>query len=353
MYDVAAKDGTNDKSIDLKFESPLNLLIIERLFAIILSKLLLCGEDVRVDMVAADQESLYLPNSCTETYKQLAEMCFGGSVTAPIVTSFSRSISKSLHVSTPPTRGEVEHNLNLTRSGEWIDVVHGIVGLASINPSLFSSLVLASFKSSPLDAVAADELKEKISLKQLLTDLQFKSLLQGSVELMGQYANVLRELKQWNHSHFIPLLSSLQSNSLGHSLMVEILGEMNVHHRGNLLPFILAAMGDASPSEELSDLVGSFLHSDNKNAQVAAISNLIKWEGKGSIPLSRLALAIIIADKDGSVDPNYLAVLVQRLKFAEMTEKLRIAIMGLLEHKSEKVRIAAGQTISELLQPNT
>lgn len=261
-----------------------------------MAKLLLRGEGVRVDVAALGEKSLYLhPSSCGDQYKQLVEMCFSGNTPAPMVTAFVRSINMTTHVSTLPTRDQVERNLQLTRSGEWIDVIHGVVGLATINPSDFSSLVLLP-SGSAIDVGLSQQIEDGTSRGQLLASIK----------------------------------------------------ELDIHEREPLLPHLLVSLGETPFTKESGRVVRRiFANTEYKNTQVAALSTLIKWKGKGDLDLTHLALTLL-ADRDyGPVDGAYLT-LIRRLKFAEITTELSDALLGLLEHSDEKVRTSAGQTISEL-----
>lgn len=163
---------------------------------------------------------------CGDLYKQLVEMCFAGKTPAPVVTAFVRSINITNHVSTPPTRDQVESNLSLTRSEEWIDVVHGIVGLAAIKPSDFSSLVLLPSVSA-IDVGLSQQIEEGMSQEQLL----------------------------------------------------EAIMELNIHEREPLASS-LGCLGETPFTEEVGRVVTRiFACSKHKNSQVAALdSHQMEWK---------------------------------------------------------------------------
>lgn len=115
--------------------------------------MLLYGEKVDVDLYDYQQDSISIQDCDIIYYKQLIELCFNNNATAPLITSFARSISgyelpklKSIQgmwkLENPtPTIEGIKLNLQLML-GEWIDVISGIIGLAACPPNHFVTTVI-------------------------------------------------------------------------------------------------------------------------------------------------------------------------------------------------------------------
>jgi len=303
----------------------------------------------------------------------MIELCFNSYVTAALLTSFARSISgyeipKSikgkwkLKIPTPTIEG-IKSNLQLT-FGEWNDVVFWNCWISSLSTRSFCNYgcFYYYFIKQKTELTKIGDILEE---NHLLTEIQFEQLLkQEKEDDLIKYLEILIQLNQLNHHHLISIISTIHEHKLITDKIVIILVSLleKLKHNINsesitqLQTKILITLGDENATDQLVNLIidyhvfGSFsVPIGGISIALAALSSLIKWK-PSDLAWSQLTFSSIKNIPSNFDDFVSLAALISRLKYLNISEELVQLLYQLLKHKSEVVRKATGEVLSDAAQ---